>query len=164
MIPTEPLPLHHSWPLYEAIPRLQLLGVVPMVVGKAPLAHADFARACKRIYDPLAARGFGVWDCDLRDERLTWSAGVYDLFGLPRGEAVTRTLAVSLYCPRSRAAMEQLRSHAIKHRRGFTVDAEIRRPDGEHRWMRLSAMPVLTGDRVTRLRGTKIDVTDEYRI
>jgi PAS domain-containing protein len=69
---------------------------------------------------------------------------------------------VSLYCPDSRQAMEQLRAHAIKHRRGFTVDAEIRRPDGEHRWMRLSAMPVLDGGLVMRLRGTKIDVTDEY--
>jgi PAS domain S-box-containing protein len=162
VIPTEPLPLNHSWPLFEASDRLHLLGRVPLLVGQAPLAHTDFTQACRRIYDPLAARGFGVWDCDLRDSRLTWSAGVYDLFGLPRGEAVSRKLALSLYCPDSRHAMEQLRAYAIKHRRGFTVDAEIRRPDGEHRWMRLSAMPVLDGGLVMRLRGTKIDVTDEY--
>lgn len=162
MIPTEPLPLNHSWPLFEAADRLHLLGMVPLLVGQAPLAHTDFTQACRRIYDPLAARGFGVWDCDLRDNRLTWSAGVYDLFGLPRGEAVSRMLAASLYCPDSRAAMEQLRAHAIKHRRGFTIDVEIRRPNGEHRWMRLSAMPVLEGHVVTRLRGTKIDVTDQY--
>lgn len=158
MTHTEPLPLYHSWPLFEAVDRLQLSRIVPFPVDEAPLSPA-----CKRIYDAIAARGIGIWECDLRDNRLTWSRGVYDLFGLPRGEVVSRALAVSLYCPDSRTAMEQLRAYAIKHRRGFTIDAEIRRPDGDHRWMRLSAMPVLDDEqRVIRLRGTKLDVTTDY--
>jgi PAS domain-containing protein len=87
---------------------------------------------------------------------------VHDLFGLPRGEPVCRPLAVSLYMPDAREGMEQMRAYAIKHRRGFTMDARIRRPDGDIRWMRLSALPILVGARVMRLCGTKQDVTAEY--
>lgn len=131
----EPFPLHHSWPLFEEAERL------------GPVSGG-----------PLSGR----WCCDLRDERLSWDEAVHDLFGLPRDIAVPRALAVSCYLPESRRAMEALRAHAIRYRRGFTVDVEIRRPDGDQRWMRLSAAPVLTGGKVVQLRGIKQDVTRLY--
>lgn len=114
--------------------------------------------------DRLAARGLGLWDCDLADQSLRWTAGVYDLFGIPRGERVDRPLAVSIYARRSRGAMEQLRAHALRFRRGFTVDVELRQPSGETRWMRLSAVPILRDDKPVRLRGLKQDVTAEYDV
>ncbi len=58
--------------------------------------------------------------------------------------------------------MEALRAHAIHHRRGFTLDAMLRRHDGEMRWMRLSTMPIVAEGKVVRLCGTKQDVTIEY--
>jgi PAS domain S-box-containing protein len=157
MIPQEPLPLHHSWPLFDAETRLGIAGLSPFVLGPTPSPHA-----VGTIDSILAARGVGVWECDLRDNRLTWTAGVYDLFGLPRGMALERGLTVSIYRPHSRVAMEELRAHAIRHKRGFTVDVELRQPDGDERWMRLSAVPVLGNGKVVRLCGLKIDVTAEY--
>lgn len=156
-LPTEPLPLHHSWPLFEAADRLHLEKLLPFAGQELP-APEDI----RTMEEALARRGIGVWQCDLRTERLSWTAGVHDLFGLPRGMEVSRPLAVSFYVARSRPAMEALRAHAIRHRRGFTVDTEIRRPDGAHRWMRLSAVPVLDGRKVVLLRGLKLDVTREY--
>ncbi len=157
---TEPLPLHHSWPLFEADVRLALgrdaAGIDP---GALPWTANGWGRE-----DRLAARGLGLWDCDLADQSLRWTAGVYDLFGIPRGERVERPLAVSIYAPRSRGAMEELRAHALRFRRGFTVDVELRQPSGDTRWMRLSAVPVLRDDKPVRLRGMKRDVTAEYDI
>jgi len=141
-VPT-PLPLTHSWPIYEAGWRLP------------PGALASSA-------SPVVESDVGLWSCTLDDNRLSWTSPAYALFGIPPGEALTRSLAVSLYLPRSRAAMEELRAHAIRHKRGFTLDAQIRRPDGDVRWMRLSALPVLAGKVVERLIGTKQDVTAEY--
>lgn len=115
---------------------------------------------------PAAARleqqGVGLWSCDLETETLSWSTSVYDLFGLPAGERLVRALMVAMYEPQSRRAMENLRAHAIRHRRGFTLDAQIRRMDGDTRWMRLSAMPVLRVGKVVRLTGLKQDVTAVY--
>ncbi len=144
------LPLFHSWPLFDAAERL---GVHPVSVSGS--AILDSIRA-------LASHQVGVWSCDLSDNSLAWTGAVHRLFGLPEDEAVTRDFAASRYLPRSRVAMETLRAYAIEHRRGFTMDAMILRADGDKRWMRLSAVPVISGSRVVRLIGTKQDVTAHY--
>ena len=148
IFPIEPLPIHHSWPLDDQ-PRRFELGLIlncgvtdiiePMEVGELGVHHA------------------GCWDCELADDTLGWSGGVYDIFGLPRGVEVTRKQAVGFYAEHSRAVMERLRSYSIRHKRGFTVDAEIwPATGGGSRWMRLSAAPVCDGDKVVRLHGLKL--------
>jgi PAS domain-containing protein len=144
---TEPLAICHSWPLFEQ-PRHFDLGCIlncavtdilqPTQVGDLGLHHA------------------GCWECDLSDNSLTWSGGVLDIFGFPRGAKVTREETVALYAEESRNVMERLRSYAIQHRRGFTLDAEIRPLTGGTRWMRLIAAPECDGDRVVRLHGLKL--------
>jgi PAS domain-containing protein len=142
-----PLELSNSWPLYEQ-PRQFELGYVlnsaaidviaPLAVGSLEMNHT------------------GCWECDLADESLIWSGGVYDIFGLPRGSAVSREEAVGFYCEGSRAAMERLRAHAIRHNRGFTIDVEIRAAIGERRWVRLIGAPVFEDGRAVRLHGLKL--------
>jgi PAS domain-containing protein len=105
----------------------------------------------------LAPSHAGYWECDLADNSLSWTGGIYDIFGLPRLARISRDDAAAFYVEESRAAMEKLRAHAIKHRRGFTLDAQVRAAaTGERRWMRLVAAPVCKGGRVTRLRGIKL--------
>jgi len=144
---TEPLPLHHSWPLFEQ-PRHFELGLIlncaaidavkPAQVGDLGIHHA----AC--------------WECNLSDNSLTWSGGVYDIFGLPRGSQITREETVALYYENSRAALERLRSYAIRHRRGFTLDAQIQPATGGARWMRIIGAPVHRNDRAVSLHGLKL--------
>ena len=150
MKPNEPLPLHHSWPLFDRERRLELGALLDRPIS---LSSAVFPGTVDE--QALAERGIGLWSCDLADDRLTWSSGVYDIFGLPRGAYVRRDEAVALYCEESRAVMERLRAYAIKHRRGFTLDAEIRPVSGPRRWMRLTAAPVCEDGRVVRLNGLK---------
>ncbi|APL95546.1 diguanylate cyclase [Sphingobium indicum] len=140
MRPTEPLPLNHSWPLYALRDHL-----APVMLDDR-IARDDGA---------LAERGLGLWHCDLGDDSLNWTDGVYDIFGLERGTAVPRPLAVSLYAPDSCAAMERLRAYAIRHRRGFTVDVDIRPADGGECAMRLIAAPVIQRNQVVALHGVK---------
>ena len=143
----EPSALHHSWPIFEQARHFDLGSVLscavtdmiePARVGELGLHHA------------------GLWECDLSGNRLTWSGGVYDIFGLPRGSQIKRNEAVALYCEPSRAAMERLRAHAIRHRRGFTIDVEINPATGGRRWMRLIGAPVSKGGRIVRLHGLKL--------
>lgn len=148
--PVAALPLIHSWPLFEREQRLDL----GMTLDVAPRgADAGFARR-------IGAAG--RWECDLRDDRLVWSPAVYDLFGLPIGMPPLRAEVLPLYQEGSRALMERLRAYAIRHRRGFTLDAELRPADGGRRWMRLVAAPVIEHGRVVRLIGLKRDVTGRY--
>lgn len=103
----------------------------------------------------------GAWECDLQDDSLTWTAAVFGLFGVPQGIRIDRPDAVALYCEESREAMELLRGYAIRHQRGFTMDARLARPDGTCRWMRLTTALVSENGRPTRLYGTKQDITFE---
>jgi hypothetical protein len=99
----------------------------------------------------------GWWECDLADNSLTWTSGVYDVFGFPHGARVTRGEAVALYCEESRAAMERLRSYAIAHGQGFVLDAHIRPAiGGPERWIRLIGAPSLEDGRAARLHGLKL--------
>lgn len=102
-----------------------------------------------------------AWQCDLRDDSLTWSDGVYDLFGLPRGGALEREAIVAMYLPESQAELARLRSAAIAACGSFTFEAQIRRVDGQIRWMRITADVVSENGVARYLYGTKIDVTDE---
>jgi PAS domain-containing protein len=144
---TEPLAICHSWPLFEQARHFDLGCILSCAV-------TDIVEPA-RVGD-LGLHHAGCWECDLTDNNLTWSGGVFDIFGLPRGAKVTREDSVALYAEESRNVMERLRSYAIQHRRGFTLDAEIRPVTGGTRWMRLIAAPECDGDRVVRLHGLKL--------
>ena len=154
MKPTHPLPVHHSWPLYERERYFEL--------GR--LHGADTLDAVANSGDIAAVERFGPglpgwWECDLAaGNRLSWSNEVFDIFGLPRGAAVTRAEAAALYEEGSRAAREKLRAYAIKHRRGFTLDVEIRPTAAPPRWMRLIAAPLCVDGTIVKLQGLKFIV------
>lgn len=143
-----PPELAFSWPMIEAPERFALGRTID---GNGPAAT---------VVDPLS--GVGTWECDLATEALRWSPEVHDLFGLPREASPSRCECVRQYVESSRVVMERLRAHAIRHRRGFTLDAEIRPLTGGSRWMRLIAVPVCADGRVARLSGVKRDVTALY--
>lgn len=141
------LALTHSWPLWEQSRRFELGHILNSAITDAmePLTIGD-----------ISAHHAGCWECDLTDDSLVWSGGVYDIFGLQRGLPVTRGEAVALYSESSRAAMDRLRTFSIKHKRGFTLDAEIHAANGDSRWMRLIAAPICVDDQVVRLHGIKL--------
>jgi len=130
-------------------------------VGPAPL-DPEAARLQARA---VAAAGMGAWVCDLADDTLAWTAGTYGIFGLEPGERIDRRAVLSLYAPESRHALERLRRAAILRGQGFVLEAEIVRPDGARRWMRLTTDVVRENGRSTRLYGTKHDITaDRQRL
>jgi PAS domain-containing protein len=143
------LPLTHSWPLFERDRQFELGSIVD---GACDRLVATLTPA-----KPIA--GIGRWECDLVDDTLSWSPPVYSLFGLPQGMPPLRDDVLPLYAEGSRALMERLRAYAIRHRRGFTLDAELRPADGGQRWMRLVAAPVIKEGRVVRLHGLKREMS-----
>ncbi len=141
------LELRRTWPLWEQPRRFELGCIINSVITDA-LEPANIGE--------IGGHHAGCWECDLADDSLTWSGGVYDIFGVPRGAQFSRNEAVAAYCERSRTAMERLRAYAIKHQRGFTIDVQIRPPTGRTRWMRLIAAPMCEQNRVVRLHGIKL--------
>jgi hypothetical protein len=144
------LPLLHKGPLFERARQFELGCTFNC-------AHVDLAEiAVRRV---LGRTGAGWWECDLTDNSLTWTTGVYEIFGLPADAHVSRDEALGLYWERSRAIMERLRTFAIGHGKGFIMDAEIRPANGEPaRWMRLIGAPLIEDGQPVRLHGLKLIV------
>src|SRR6202165_6203865 len=104
-------------------------------VDHAAAALSDQVRL--RLYDQaLNLARIGAWACELETERLTWTPGVYDIFGYPMGNPLRRASIVDLYIDESRRNMELARAEVIRSGRAVTLDVEIRTWRGERRWMR----------------------------
>jgi PAS domain-containing protein len=142
--------LQLSWPLHELTRHFELGYIINSEAIDAVQPNAIGA---------LSAHHAACWECDLADNSLTWSGGVFDIFGLQRNASITRDECVSFYSERSRAILERLRSEAIRSRTGFTLDAEIHSVVGETRWMRLIAAPIFDDGGVVRLQGVKLIIS-----
>jgi len=105
--------------------------------------------------------GLSAWSCDLATEQLEWSDGVFDIFGLPHDTHFERRDTVALYCEESRDIMLRLRAQAIEAGSGFSMEAQIRQPGGELRWLRLAANTRVENGRAVQLYGMKQDITLE---
>jgi diguanylate cyclase (GGDEF)-like protein/PAS domain S-box-containing protein len=123
----------------------------------------DFSAQSGLLERAAALAGIGAWSCDLSEEKLTWTEGVYGLFGLPKGSMVDRREVVSLYEEESRERMERLRNAALQGGGAFTVEVEIIRPDGERRWMRITGDVARRGGRPVELYGLKQDITESRK-
>jgi diguanylate cyclase (GGDEF)-like protein/PAS domain S-box-containing protein len=109
----------------------------------------------------MASAKVGAWSCTIPDERLSWTEGVYNLFGLPAGTPVDRQDIVDMYAEESREAMDRLRSKAIAQGGTFTLDAQIKAADGARRWMRLTGEMVRQAGQAPCLHGLKQDITED---
>ena len=115
------------------------------------------------LYDQAASlAAMGAWSCDIESERLAWTGGVFELFGLSPEQPLERQSIVQLYCEQSRELLERKRSHAIETGGAFSLDANIVRPDGEERWIRIKAATRSSGGRARTLYGMKQDITEDH--
>lgn len=116
----------------------------------------------RRLYEQAALlAGLGAWEYELATMQLCWTDGVYDLFDVPRGQALHRPSTADFYHNDSRAEMERLRGRLIASGQGFVMDARIRSAAGTERWMRLSASITHEHGRPVRIHGAKQDITGE---
>ena len=105
----------------------------------------------------------GAWSCDLATEIVSWTDGVYDLFGIRRGQTLHRSMALDIYQSQSRSEMERQRAASIRSGKGFVLDCQLR-SDGRSRWMRLRLGVSYDQGRPIRIFGSKQDVTAEKKM
>lgn len=127
--------------------------------GRVPMGWANALHVVPDGAPAVLAPMPAAWECDLSDDSLRWTPGVFAIFGLPPDRPVRREEVVAMYSPESRAELARLRSEAIANCGSFTFEAEIRRPDGEMRWMRVTADVEVRDGRAAYLYGLKQDIT-----
>ena len=124
--------------------------------------YAAMEKHRRTLFDRASATArIGIWQCDLSDNSLIWTNGVYDLFEIPRNSPVTRESTLGLYTDTSRRQMEAARAEAIAGCADFSLDCEIITLTGKRRWMRLTGAVESRDGVAYRIFGMKQDITEE---
>lgn len=111
-----------------------------------------------------ALAGVGGWEVDLQSGRLFWSDEVFHIHGMQPGVQPSVDEAITFYMPASVPIIQAAIADAIKDGSGFDLELQIRRRDGQLRWVRsVGAVEQLDG-RPTRLTGAFQDVTERRRL
>jgi diguanylate cyclase (GGDEF)-like protein len=131
----------------------------------ALLRRAEAALAGVDIFERAsAAARMGMWQCELPGERLTWSGGTYDIFGVRHSHGLVRSDILKSYSEESLARLQKVRGGAIAAGAGFRLDAEIRSAEFGTRWIRISATVERRNGEPVRLFGVKQDITEERTV
>ncbi len=107
----------------------------------------------------------GSWRWDLASGAVTWSDGLYRIYGLPpQSRPITFELFLACLQPDERPRIQREIEAALQQRGRFAYRELIVRPDGELRTLDTVGEVVTdAGGNATALIGTCRDVTDEAR-
>jgi len=108
------------------------------------------------------ASGIGIWELDLKNRHYHWDAAMFDLFGRdPQKASALNNEWQLLLLPGELQRMKDATRVAIKQGTPFDLTFQIRRPDGQLRFLRNRAALHDEGTgTLTRLIGTTADVTE----
>jgi two-component system, cell cycle sensor histidine kinase and response regulator CckA len=119
----------------------------------------------ERLRAVLTAAGAGFWERDLRTNANIWSDGLWDLYGLKRGEVTPSYEAwLGAVHPEDRARADQASRGAAERGADLSHDYRVLGPDGAVRWLSSRGHPVRNrAGELVRYRGIVFDVTELKR-
>ncbi len=113
----------------------------------------------------LASADMGTWEWDIKADVVSWSEGLYNIFGL---DAANFGATYSAYLERIHPDdRERIRSRvmaAVENGKDFEIDYRIVRPDGTERWL-VTRGEVWRDEKeeAIRLLGAAVDITERKR-
>jgi PAS domain S-box-containing protein len=119
--------------------------------------------AHERLTLALDVSGLGTWDRDLATGNITWSEGMYRIFGRRRDQFSGKPDEIlSFVHPDDRAAFRKAFDETMQGKStGFDQEFRIVRPDGEIRWVLRRAQLIRSEDnRPVSMLGVALDMTE----
>ena len=107
----------------------------------------------------------GNWDLDIPTQSLSWSAEIYEIFGLSRAEfGASYGAFIAAVHPEDRARVEAGQRAALAGEARLDLEHRIVRPDGTERVVHeLADLTCDASGRPLRLTGTVQDITDRVQ-
>ncbi|MEQ1528418.1 MAG: ATP-binding protein [Methylococcales bacterium] len=104
----------------------------------------------------------GSWHWDVVTDTHTWSAEVYNIYGRdPALAPADYQEAATYFTPKSWAKLATAVEKCLKEQLSYECDAEVVRPDGEHRWVVARGQAGCAADGgLVDLYGTVQDITE----
>ena len=134
---------------------------------RALLAAAERERTLATVRAQLEAAAdmsaTGWWEVPVDTMRPIWSDQTCRIMGVEPGFCPSLDEAVGFYFGESAAAIGKAFQTAVDHGEPYEIDLQVRRPDGQIRWVRSIGRPIFDQGRVTRVIGSVQDIDDQMR-
>ncbi len=114
----------------------------------------------------LDAAHSGIWEWDVKTDRLSWSSQIWGLYGLEEDSvALTRDFCVQTVHPDDREMASGIIRSSVSKETEALVEYRVVHPDGSVHWLTSMGMPLRDADgRITRYIGTIKDITDRKKV
>lgn len=149
-------------PLRNAEGRMVGLVTISIDATAARAETAALRRSRARLEEAETIARIGSWEWDMASEEVTWSDGLFLVYGITREEFGRRyTDFRDLVHPDDRQRMDATIRRTAETGGSFDVEHRAVRPDGHVRHVRSRGEAIVDGSgRTVRMAGTSQDVTD----
>ena len=108
----------------------------------------------------LESSGVGTWDWDLRSKTLTWSDRCQEMFGVPRGTAMSYERFLKAVHPEDRDRVDAAVKRSLAAKTDYSLEMRSIWADGSVHWITSRGRPYFdaSGEAV-RMSGAVLDVT-----
>ena len=103
----------------------------------------------------------GGWEFDIANNRLTWSDGMFSIYGLTPGREPSADIALSHFPVEARHQFQRKLEHALRTREPFELELPFVDAQGRHRIVRKTCEVEVEDDKVVRAFGILQDVTEQ---
>lgn len=131
------------------------------VLLKAMLA--DKERAERQFRQAERLTSIGCWRLDIATEKVVWSEGIYDIYGVPFGGTQNLDDALAYYEPEDRTRLEVALESAMRTGKPFDLELDLAPSSSSLKRVRAVGEPELEDGRITALIGVLQDVTERHR-
>jgi len=107
-----------------------------------------------------AMADIGAWEYDIVEDEFMWSEQMYEIHGYSKDREPTVEEAIENYHPDDQSIIRDALTGAIERGDPYDVEARIRTPAGECRWIRARGDPQTEAGSRVRVRGTVQNVTE----
>jgi PAS domain S-box-containing protein len=141
--------------------------ILGAILAERSTAGRELARTHAGLAEAQQLAHIGSWEWDVPENKLTWSAELYRLWGLePGGDAMTYEWYLESIYPDDRELVKSMVERAFTEGTPFSFEHRVSQPDDDRpRWIH-SRGRVVRDDSGAPLRmlGTAQDITDRKRI
>ncbi|WP_297337927.1 PAS domain S-box protein [Algoriphagus sp.] len=109
-------------------------------------------------------REIGAWEVNLISNQLTWTENTYKIYGIAPNSPLDIDYIKTFYLQNSYSSMEQDLHSCIANQEPYDSTYQFKSQDGKHKWVRVTARPLIQANKVTKVIGSIQDITKDYHL